>query len=145
EWSYESSAKPFIFFKIRSSTNIIHLIVNTEQGKIINIASVVGLVGNFGQANYSAAKAGVIGLTKTVAKEYASRNINVNAVAPGFIASDMTAKLGDDIEKKILGQVPLGRYGQPEEVAGVVEFLAINPAANYITGQVLTIDGGMVM
>ncbi|OIT21452.1 PREDICTED: 3-oxoacyl-[acyl-carrier-protein] reductase 4-like [Nicotiana attenuata] len=121
------------------------IMMKKKKGKIINIASVVGLVGNFGQANYSAAKAGVIGLTKTVAKEYASRNINVNAVAPGFIASDMTAKLGDDIEKKILGQVPLGRYGQPEEVAGLVEFLAINPAANYITGQVLTIDGGMVM
>ncbi|WMV29049.1 hypothetical protein MTR67_022434 [Solanum verrucosum] len=121
------------------------IMMKKKKGKIINIASVVGLVGNFGQANYSAAKAGVIGLTKTVAKEYASRNINVNAVAPGFIASDMTAKLGDDIEKKILGQIPLGRYGQPEEVAGVVEFLAINPASNYITGQVLTIDGGMVM
>ncbi|XP_006341752.1 3-oxoacyl-[acyl-carrier-protein] reductase 4-like [Solanum tuberosum] len=121
------------------------IMMKKKKGKIINIASVVGLVGNFGQSNYSAAKAGVIGLTKTVAKEYASRNINVNAVAPGFIASDMTAKLGDDIEKKILGQIPLGRYGQPEEVAGVVEFLAINPASNYITGQVLTIDGGMVM
>ncbi|XP_060214137.1 3-oxoacyl-[acyl-carrier-protein] reductase 4-like [Lycium barbarum] len=121
------------------------IMMKKKKGKIINIASVVGLVGNFGQANYSAAKAGVIGLTKTVAKEYASRNINVNAIAPGFIASDMTVKLGDDIEKKILGQIPLGRYGQPEEVAGLVEFLAMNPAANYITGQVLTIDGGMVM
>ncbi|KAL6294315.1 hypothetical protein ACE6H2_002457 [Prunus campanulata] len=106
------------------------------QGRIINIASVVGLVGNVGQANYSAAKAGVIGLTKTVAKEYSSRHINVNAVAPGFIASDMTAKLGDDIEKKILETIPLGRYGQPEEVAGLVEFLALSPAASYMTGQV---------
>ncbi|GFY99994.1 NAD(P)-binding Rossmann-fold superfamily protein [Actinidia rufa] len=97
------------------------------QGRIINIASVVGLVGNVGQANYSAAKAGV------------------NAVAPGFIASDMTAKLGGDIEKKILETIPLGRYGQPEEIAGLVEFLALNPAASYITGQVLTIDGGMVV
>ncbi|ONI22043.1 hypothetical protein PRUPE_2G103500 [Prunus persica] len=92
------------------------------------------------QPNYSAAKAGVIGFTKSVAKEYSSRSINVNAVAPGFIASDMTAKLGEDIEKKILGTIPLGRYGQPEEVAGLVEFLALNPAASYITGQVLTND-----
>ncbi|WVZ05492.1 hypothetical protein V8G54_018838 [Vigna mungo] len=116
-----------------------------KTGRIVNIASVVGLVGNVGQANYSAAKAGVIGLTKTVAKEYASRNITVNAVAPGFIASDMTAKLGQDIEKKILETIPLGRYGQPEEVAGLVEFLALNQASSYITGQVFTIDGGMVM
>ncbi|GAB2223674.1 hypothetical protein Drorol1_Dr00004412 [Drosera rotundifolia] len=116
-----------------------------RKGRIINIASIVGLVGNPGQANYSAAKAGVIGLTKTVAKEYASRNITVNAVAPGFIESDMTSKLGEDIEKKFLENIPLGRYGKPEEVAGLVEFLALHPAAGYITGQVLTIDGGMVM
>nr|GMD10732.1 3-oxoacyl-[acyl-carrier-protein] reductase 4-like [Ipomoea batatas] len=111
------------------------IMIKKKKGRIINIASVVGLVGNAGQANYSAAKAGVIGLTKSVAKEYGSRNITVNAVAPGFIASDMTAMLGEDIEKKILGTIPLGRYGQPEEVAGLVEFLAINPAASYITGQ----------
>jgi len=115
------------------------------QGIIINIASVVGVTGNVGQANYSAAKAGVIGFTKTVAREYASRNIIVNAVAPGYIASDMTAELGEDLMKKLVTTIPLGRLGEPEEVAGLVEFLALNPAANYITGQVLTIDGGMVM
>ncbi|KAB2041854.1 hypothetical protein ES319_D02G176300v1 [Gossypium barbadense] len=121
------------------------VMMKKKKGKIINISSVAGLVGNLGQANYSAAKAGVIGLTKTVAREYASRNINVNAVAPGFIATDMTSKLGGDIEKRILTTIPFGRYGQPAEVAGLVEFLALNPASNYITGQVFTIDGGMVM
>ena len=116
-----------------------------RKGRIINIASVVGITGNAGQANYSAAKAGVIGLTKTVAREYAGRNITCNAVAPGFIASDMTAELSDKVEEQILKTIPLGRYGQPEEVAGLVSFLALDPAAAYITGQVVTIDGGMVM
>ncbi|RLM80738.1 3-oxoacyl-[acyl-carrier-protein] reductase 4-like [Panicum miliaceum] len=106
----------------------------TMKGRIINIASVVGLTGNAGQANYAAAKAGVIGFTKTVAREYASRNINANVIAPGFIASDMTAELGEELEKKILSNIPLGRYGRPEDV-GLVEFLALSPAASYITGQ----------
>ena len=116
-----------------------------RKGRIINIASVVGISGNAGQANYAAAKGGVIALTKTIAREYAGRSITCNAVAPGFIASDMTSVLGEEIEAKILQGIPLKRYGQPEEVAGLVRFLATDPAAAYITGQTLTIDGGMVM
>jgi 3-oxoacyl-[acyl-carrier protein] reductase len=119
------------------------IMLKQRSGRIINITSVVGEMGNPGQANYSAAKAGVIGFTKTVAKELASRGITVNAVAPGFIATDMTAdiKAGEEILKLI----PLGRYGQPEEVAGLIRFLAADAAAAYITGQVINIDGGMVM
>jgi 3-oxoacyl-[acyl-carrier protein] reductase len=113
-----------------------------KSGRIINITSVAGLMGNPGQANYSAAKAGVIGFTKTVAKEFASRGVTVNAVAPGFIATDMTHDLKAD---EILKFIPLARYGQPEEVAGMIRFLAIDPAAAYITGQVFNVDGGMVM
>ena len=113
-----------------------------RSGRIINIASVAGQMGNPGQANYSAAKAGVIGFTKTVAKELANRGVTVNAVAPGFIETDMTEDLkSDDITKFI----PLGRYGKPEEVAGTIRFLAADPAAAYITGQVFNVDGGMVM
>ncbi len=113
-----------------------------KSGRIINITSVVALMGNAGQSNYAAAKAGVVGFTRSTAKEMASRGITVNAVAPGFIATDMTKDL--DAEG-ILAAIPLGRFGTPEQVAGAVRFLAADPASAYITGQVLQVDGGMVM
>jgi 3-oxoacyl-[acyl-carrier protein] reductase len=113
-------------------------------GRIINISSVVGLTGNKGQANYAASKAGLIGLTKAVAKELASRGILVNAVAPGYIETDMTAELPEAARESLLSQIALGRLGRPEDIASVVRFLA-GPGASYITGQVLVVDGGMVI
>jgi len=115
-----------------------------RSGRIINIASVVGVVGNVGQANYVASKAGLIGLTKTTAREFAARGITVNAVAPGFIETQMTAALSDKVKEAFLAQIPLGRAGSPEDVAGVVAFLASEEAA-YLTGQVLHVSGGMYM
>jgi 3-oxoacyl-[acyl-carrier protein] reductase len=116
--------------------------IKGRQGRIINIASVSGLMGNPGQVNYSASKAGVIGLTRTVARELSGRNVTVNAVAPGFIATDMTAALGEEILQEVRKQIPLGRMGEPQDVADAVLFLA-SGAASFITGHILTVDGGL--
>jgi len=123
---------------------ILKTFLGQKFGKIINISSVVGIIGNPGQANYVASKAGVIGLTKSNAKELASRNINVNCVAPGFIETDMTYKLNEQQKEAILQNVPIKRLGKPEDIAKAVLFLASSDA-DYITGQVITVDGGMVM
>lgn len=115
-----------------------------NSGSIVNIASVSGLMGNIGQANYSASKAGLIGLTKTTARELAERGVNVNAVAPGFIETDMTHALSEEVSQKMLAQIPMKLYGKPDDVANVVLFL-VSDLAKYVTGQVINIDGGMVM
>lgn len=120
------------------------VMIKQRKGRIINIASVIGIIGNSGQANYSASKAGIIALTKTSAKELASRNINVNAIAPGFIETQMTAKLPDDIKAKMLSLIPLERFGLPEDVANACLFL-VSDESSYITGQTIIVDGGMVM
>lgn len=120
------------------------VMVKQKGGKIINLSSVVGLIGNAGQVNYAASKAGVIGMTKSLAKEIGSRGITVNAVAPGFIETDMTEVLGDKFKDEVRNNIPLKKLGKPEDVAEVVAFLS-SDSANYITGQVINVDGGMVM
>jgi 3-oxoacyl-[acyl-carrier protein] reductase len=115
-----------------------------RSGRIINVASIVGLIGNAGQCNYAASKAGLIGFTQSVAREFASRGVTVNALAPGFVDTDMTAVLSQELKTELLKKIPLNSFGQPEDIASAALFLA-SPGARYITGQVLTVDGGMVM
>lgn len=130
-----------VFYTTRAATKFM---IKAKKGRIINVSSVVGIIGNAGQANYSAAKAGVIGFTKTVAKELSGRGITANAVAPGFIETDMTAVLSDKAKEEMKKVIPLKRGGKPEDVANAVLFLA-SDMASYITGQVVNVDGGMVM
>ena len=129
-----------VFFSAQAAQKVM---MKARKGRIINIASVVGKIGNIGQANYAAAKGGVIAMTMTLARECATRGVTVNAVAPGFIESDMTAELPEEAVKGFLANIPAGRFGKPDEVAGLVKYLALDPSALYITGHTINIDGGI--
>lgn len=129
----------FVCIKIVSK-----VMLKQRFGKIVNLASIIGIMGNIGQANYAASKAGIIGLTKSIAKELAPRGVCINAIAPGFIRTEMTARLSEDVQKKMLSVIPLRRFGEPRDVANLALFLS-GEASSYITGQVIQIDGGMLM
>jgi 3-oxoacyl-[acyl-carrier protein] reductase len=144
----ESDFDDVIAVNLKGSFNTIQHVSKTmlrnKKGRIINLSSVIGLLGNAGQANYAASKGGLIALTKSVAREFASRGITVNAIAPGFIQTKMTDALSEDVKAAVLSQIPLARFGQPEDIAQLALFLASDQAA-YITGQVIAVDGGMAM
>ena len=141
---FESVIDTNLIGTFNMTRNVIPYMVKQKSGRVINLSSVVGITGNAGQTNYAASKAGVIGFTKSLAKELASRNILVNAIAPGFIETDMTNVLSDSVKESILNQIPLKRMGEAKEVAKLVKFLA-SEDSGYITGQVINVDGGMVM
>lgn len=144
EEDFDVVMKTNLYATFNLTKHALSLMTKQREGRIITIGSVIGIIGNAGQANYAASKAAIIGFSKSVAKEYASRNITCNVVAPGFITTAMTDKLSDTVKENILKTIPLQRFGQPSDVANIVGFLA-SPKANYITGQVLQCDGGMVM
>merc|ERR1711871_1921571 len=129
-----------VFFASQAAQKVM---MKAKKGRIINVASVVGKIGNVGQANYAAAKGGVIAMTMSMARECAARGVTVNAIAPGFIESDMTAELPEDIVEGVTKNIPAGRFGKPEEVAGLVKYLALDSSASYITGHTINIDGGI--
>ncbi len=144
EEDFDSVIKVNLKGVFNTTSLVLPSMLKNRCGRIVNISSVIGIIGNKGQANYAASKAGIIGFTKSVAKEVATRGITVNAIAPGFIETEMTGKLPDNVKDAYLKAIPMGSFGKPEDVANLILFL-ISPSASYITGQVINLDGGMVM